>query len=39
MNVPGSDKLAEAHGINNAGSIVGFYVDSSGKQHGFLRAK
>ena len=25
-----------AHGINNAGQIVGYYIDSSGKVHGFL---
>jgi hypothetical protein len=39
MNVPGSDKMAGAYGINNAGSIVGTYTDSSKHQHGFLRTK
>jgi probable HAF family extracellular repeat protein len=28
--------MTEASGINNAGEIVGTYVDAGGRQHGFL---
>ena len=35
INFPGA-VLTEAEGINPGGTIVGLYVDSNGKQHGFL---
>jgi hypothetical protein len=39
LNVPGNTFTSEAYGINNAGSIVGFYTGSVGFSHGFLRAR
>jgi len=36
LDVPGSVST-EADGINAQGEIIGFFVDASGKQHGFLR--
>ena len=35
LDVPGSVST-EADGINAPGQIIGFFVDSAGKQHGFL---
>jgi probable HAF family extracellular repeat protein len=35
LDVPGSVST-EADGINAQGEIIGFFVDSAGKQHGFL---
>ena len=35
LDVPGSVST-EADGINAQGQIIGFFVDSAGKQHGFL---
>jgi len=37
IDVPGAT-LTNAQGINAQGDIVGFYVDSGGQQHGFLRS-
>jgi probable HAF family extracellular repeat protein len=37
FDVPGAS-MTEAYGINNAGDIVGTYVDANGVQHGFLAA-
>ena len=37
FDVPGAT-MTEAYGINNAGEIVGTYVDAGGIQHGFLAA-
>ena len=39
LSVPGADKASQGLGINNAGSIVGAYFDSSKHQHGFLRTR
>ena len=35
LDVPGATST-EAHGMNNAGHIVGTFVDSNGGRHGFL---
>jgi probable HAF family extracellular repeat protein len=35
LDVPGS-ALTQANGINDAGQIVGYYEDASGREHGFL---
>ncbi len=35
LDVPNSAST-EADGINTRGDIIGFFVDASGKQHGFL---
>jgi probable HAF family extracellular repeat protein len=37
FDVPGVPSGTFANGINNSGAIVGYYLDSAGTQHGFLR--
>ncbi|HEV2037882.1 MAG TPA: hypothetical protein VGQ96_04670, partial [Candidatus Eremiobacteraceae bacterium] len=37
IDPPGSI-LCEAHGINDAGKIVGSFVDTRHKRHGFVRS-
>ena len=39
QNIPGPSgaKSSVAYGINDSGQIVGYYTDSGGKIHGFLR--
>ena len=37
IDFPGAT-VTQARGINPGGDIVGWYIDSSGKTHGFLRS-
>lgn len=37
IDVPGAT-FTQAFGINAGGEVVGFYIDATGKQHGFLRS-
>ncbi len=39
FRIPLATGGAQATGINDKGSISGFYIDSAGKNHGFLLAK
>jgi hypothetical protein len=39
LTIPVATGGAQATGINDKGSISGFYIDSAGKNHGFLIAK
>jgi hypothetical protein len=36
LDVPGANQTTLASGINDAGLIVGYYVDSNRNEHGFL---
>jgi hypothetical protein len=38
FDVPGAAKGTFAGGLNDSGAIVGYYTDSAGVQHGFLRS-
>ena len=38
LGVPGAIETTRANGINDAGQIVGEYVDAGGREHGFLRS-
>jgi probable HAF family extracellular repeat protein len=35
LDVPGST-LSQAFGLNNEGQVVGAFIDSAGKMHGFV---
>src|SRR5260370_8592662 len=39
ITIPAAAGGAQATGINDKGSISGFYIDSTGKNHGFLISK
>jgi hypothetical protein len=39
ITIPVATGGAQATGINDRGSISGFYIDSAGKNHGFLLTK
>jgi hypothetical protein len=38
FDYPGAT-ATNARGINSRGDVVGFYVDSAGKTHGFFRSR